>query len=163
MTLLSKGNIYFSEKKINQFSAVHGRRIAQPIVVIKLYASLHKRHSLTLDYVALLLAQGLASCHTTLNGTLGVKKLLNAHHLHPFIALAHWLNMHNAQTVAMGYNNANVRIVVSAATHACDGITLHRATPTKSQIAREKLIYRDLGRHNLLPATPHKAQSQKYD
>jgi hypothetical protein len=163
MTLLGKGNIYFSVKKINQFSAVHGRRIAQTIVVIELYTSLHKRHSLTLNYVALLLTQGLASCHATLNGTLGVKKLLNTHHLHPFIALAHWLNMHNTHAVAMGYNHANVRIVISAATHACDGITLHRATPTKSQIAREKLIYRDLGRHNFLPATLHKAQSQKYD
>ena len=163
MTLLGKGNIYFSEKKINQFCAVHGRRIAQPIVVIKLYTTSHKRHSLTLDYVALLLAQSLASCHATFHGILGVKKLLNTHHLHPFIALSHWLYVHNAHAVAMGYNNANVRIVISAATHACDGITLHRATPTKSQIAREKLIYRDLGRHNFLPATPHKAQSQKYD
>jgi hypothetical protein len=163
MTLLGKGNIYFSEKKINQFSAVHGRRIAQPIVVIKPHTSLHKRHSLTLNYVALLLAQGLASCHATFHSILGVKKLLNAHHLHPFIALAHWLNMHNAHAVAMGYNNANVRIAVSATTHACDGITLQCSTPTKSQIAREKLIYRDLERHNFLPATPHKAQSQKYD
>ena len=37
------------------------------------------------------------------------------------------------------------------------------ATTPKNQITREKLSCRDLGHRDLLPATAHKAQGQKYD